>query len=186
MRKKILFLSSILFLSALSFSKAASAICPVCTIAVGGGVGLSRWLGIDDVITGLWIGGFVVSLVFWTIDWLDKKNIRFPFRKLAVWAGYYLVIIIPLFNLGIMGHPFNKIWGIDKLLAGTILGSIGFLIGALAYPKIKEKNGGKAHFPFEKIAIAIFPLIASAFWIKRREELSMGKTVRSIYDRPFS
>ena len=81
------------------------------------------------------------------------------FRKMIVWVGYYALIIIPLFKMGIMGHPFNKIWGIDKLLFGTILGSIGFLIGALAYPKVKEKNDGKAHFPFEKIVFAISPLV---------------------------
>ena len=40
------------------------AICPLCTFAVGAGIGLTQYLGIDDVITGLWIGGFIVSLVF--------------------------------------------------------------------------------------------------------------------------
>jgi len=32
------------------------AVCPVCTVAAGAGVGLSRWLGIDDIIIGLWVG----------------------------------------------------------------------------------------------------------------------------------
>ena len=40
----------------LFFAIPAKAICPVCTVAVGAGIGLSRWLGIDDSITGLWIG----------------------------------------------------------------------------------------------------------------------------------
>lgn len=144
-------------------AKAALAICPVCTIAVVGGVGLSRWLGVDDTITGVWVGGFIVSLIFWTIDWLNRKNIRFPFRKLIIWAGYYSLVIVPLFEMGIMGHPLNKIWGIDKLLAGIILGSLGFILGAVIYPKVKKINGGRAHFPFEKIAFAIFPLVALSF-----------------------
>ena len=32
----------------LSYGTKALAICPVCTVAVGAGIGLSRWLGIDD------------------------------------------------------------------------------------------------------------------------------------------
>ncbi len=32
--------------------------CPVCSISIGVGVGLCRYLGIDDLISGVWIGGF--------------------------------------------------------------------------------------------------------------------------------
>jgi hypothetical protein len=34
-------------------------VCPVCTIAVAGGVGLCRYLGIDDLISGSWIGALL-------------------------------------------------------------------------------------------------------------------------------
>lgn len=162
MNKKLyLFLAAIFAI--LIPAKAALAICPVCTLAVAGGVGLSRWLGVDDTITGLWIGGLIVSSIFWTIDWLKRKNIRFPFRKAAIWIGYYLIIIVPLYGMGIMGHPFNKLWGMDKLLLGIIFGSAGFILGTVVYPKVKEENGGRAHFPFEKIAFAIFPLVVLSF-----------------------
>jgi hypothetical protein len=39
-------------------------VCPVCTIAVAGGVGLCRYLGIDDLISGAWIGALLFSLFF--------------------------------------------------------------------------------------------------------------------------
>jgi len=29
--------------------------CPVCTVAIGGSVLLSRYLGIDDLIIGIWV-----------------------------------------------------------------------------------------------------------------------------------
>lgn len=136
----------------------AQAVCPVCTIAVGAGVGLSRWLGIDDTITGLWIGGLIVSLIIWTINWLDKKNIRFFGRKVLITLAYYLLIILPLYYSKIMGHAFNKIWGIDKLLFGIIIGSIAFLLGAVAYRQIK-KTRGQAHFHFQKVLMPIAPLL---------------------------
>lgn len=43
-----------IFATSLIFAKKALAVCPICTVAVGAGVGLSRCLGIDDSITGLW------------------------------------------------------------------------------------------------------------------------------------
>ena len=48
--------------------------CPVCAVAVGVGLGLSRWLKIDDAISGLWIGALIVSLSFILAKW-TKKNL---------------------------------------------------------------------------------------------------------------
>ena len=148
----------------LSFAKTALAVCPICTLAVGAGVGLSRWLGIDDVITGIWIGAFIVSILIWTINWMDKKNYRFKGRKIIITLGYYLIIIIPLYWKGIMGHYFNKILGIDKLLFGIVIGSIVFLASTLWYERLKGKNNDKPYFPFQKVVmpvgfLAIFSLI---------------------------
>lgn len=138
---------------------AASAICPVCTIAVGAGVGLSRWLGVDDVISGLWIGGLTVSMIMWTISWLDKKNIKFKGRKILIAAAYYLLIVAPLYYSDIIGHPYNKFWGVDKILLGATLGSIAFFAGSMWYFNLKKKNNDRAHFPFQKVVMSISPIL---------------------------
>src|SRR4030065_1479618 len=78
----------------------AHAVCPVCTVAVGAGLGLAEWLGIDDMISGLWIGALIVSMSLWTINWLNKKEIRFKGRKILVVLGYYFLIIGPLYWKG--------------------------------------------------------------------------------------
>ena len=153
----LLFIFAVNFL----FAKKALAVCPICTIAVGAGVGLSRWLGIDDVITGLWIGGFIVSMITWTESWLDKKNIRFKGRIFVNVLGYYLLIVIPLFYSGIIMNPLHALCacGLDKLLLGIIVGSFGFWFGASWYYYLKEKNQGRAYFPFQKVVMPISPLI---------------------------
>ena len=160
MKKIIIFVLSILGLNLL-IAKQALAVCPICTIAVGAGVGLSRWLGIDDSITGLWIGGLTVSMITWTISWFDKKNIRFRGRAAATTIGYYLLIIIPLYFMGIMGNPLNALCacGLDKLVVGVIVGSIAFWFGASWYYYLKDKNNGHAYFPFQKVVMPISPLI---------------------------
>ena len=161
MKKLFLYSAAILGLIIVSTGKAL-AVCPICTIAVGAGVGLSRWLGIDDSITGLWVGGLTVSMITWTISWFDKKNIRFKGRLIITILGYYLLIVVPLYFMGIMGNPLSTLCAcgiLDKLLLGIIAGSFGFWFGASWYYYLKEKNQGRAYFPFQKVVMPIAPLI---------------------------
>jgi hypothetical protein len=154
-KKTIILFSAIALFSA----KSASAFCPVCTIAVGACVGLSRWLGVDDAITGIWIGGLLVAVSAWTIDWMNRKNYSFKFYKYAVFAGYYLLTIVPLYYAGIVGHPYNRLWGMDKLVLGIIFGSIFIYFGEELHFFLKKRNDGKVYFPFQKVVFAIAPLL---------------------------
>lgn len=133
--------------------------CPVCTITIASGVGLCRYLGIDDLISGTWTGGLLMSLVIWTIDWLNKKKIKFLFRKPLILFFWYAITIFPLSKFGIIGHPFNKFLGIDKLIFGIISGSIAFLLSFVFHNFLLKKNKGKVFFPFQKVAIALLFLI---------------------------
>ncbi|MEI8054908.1 MAG: hypothetical protein WCH10_02770 [bacterium] len=149
----------IFFFLSLFATTTAFAICPLCTFAVGAGIGLAQYLGIDDTITGIWVGGLVVSLIAWTIHWLDKKNVHFYGRKIFITIVYYALTIVPLYIYGIMGHALNKMWGIDKILLGIIVGSIIFFSGVISYGQLKKKNNDKAYFPFQKVIIPIWLLI---------------------------
>lgn len=140
------------------FAKAAYAVCPICTVAVAAGLGLSRYLGIDDAVSSLWIGGIILSVSFWSIDWLTKKKINFKYRNILVFIFWYGLTLIPLQLTGIMGHPFNTVLGIDKILFGTVVGSVFFLLGILADKKVREKRG-KQLFAFQRV---VFPVVALA------------------------
>ena len=159
--KKLSIYLLLIFVVSFLFAKKALAVCPICTIAVGAGVGLSRWLGIDDAITGLWVGGLIVSMITWTESWLEKKNILFKGRIFVNILGYYTLIIIPLYYSGIIGNPLNTLCacGLDKLLFGIIAGSLAFWFGASWYFHLKEKNNGHAYFPFQKVVMPVSPLI---------------------------
>jgi NADH:ubiquinone oxidoreductase subunit 4 (subunit M) len=157
MKKISLFLILILALL-IPFVK-VYAMCPVCTVAVGAGVGLARWLGIDDTITGLWIGGLIVSLIMWTINYLDKRKINFFARNIIVALAYYALTVVPLYFIKTIWHPQNTIGGINKLLLGIIVGSILFYLGAIWYMYLKKKNNGHAYFPFQKVVMPVVPLL---------------------------
>ncbi len=136
--------------------------CPICTIAVGAGIGFSRWLGIDDTITGLWIGGLFVSLTGWTINWLRKKQWTFKGMPIITTLAYLVLIIVPLFWMGLIGHPLNVLWGIDKLVLGIVLGTFFFVAGATLHGELKKGHGGTSYFPFQKVVFPVAPLILAS------------------------
>ncbi|HPV70336.1 MAG TPA: hypothetical protein PKY08_00305 [Candidatus Magasanikbacteria bacterium] len=154
--KKSLFLIPSFFLA---FPVVAKAFCPVCTVAVGAGLGLSRWLGIDDTISGLWVGGLTASLIGWTINWLNSKKIKFRGRKILVTFLFYGLMVVPFYWMGIMGHPFNKLWGIDKLLLGIIFGSLFFLLAGLIHSQLKKNHENKSFFSFQRVVFPIGTLV---------------------------
>lgn len=141
------------------FAAKALAICPVCTAAVVAGLGLSRWLGVDDTISGLWIGAILVSICVMTINWLKKKKYNFWWLDALIFIFTYGLVVIPLYFWEIIGHPLNTFWGIDKLILGIAIGSIALIIGFFLYLFIKKSNNNKPHFPYEKIVFSVLPII---------------------------
>jgi len=161
MKKLYYLLLPILSLAALP----ARAVCPVCVIAVGAGLGLSEYLGIDNTIAGLWIGGLLVAMIAWTINWLNKKNWQLgnkDLRDILIAILYYGLTFWPLWAKDLIGHPASRLWGIDKVVLGTIFGSLAFLIMTLWYNNIKKRRG-HAHFPYEKVAMPVGALIILSF-----------------------
>jgi hypothetical protein len=140
----------------------AYAICPICVVGIGAGLGLSRWLGVDDLISSIWIGGLLVALAAWTIDWLNRKNIHFVLRDIIIWLAYYLLVLLPLYLYDIAGHPLNKFWGVDKILLGTIIGTVIAVLAIVLHFWLKKKNGDKVYFPYQKVAIPIASLIITS------------------------
>ncbi len=133
--------------------QAASAQCPVCALGAVAGVGLARYLGVDDTISGLWVGGMMVALTAWTVNWLNKKKIRFKGRAILTTIVYYgLFLYLPLYLwTDLLTHPLNNLFGVNKFLLGTIVGSMVFHAANLWYQSIKRRHGGHAQFPFQKV-----------------------------------
>lgn len=158
MQKKYIFgASSLLLLKAIP----VQAVCPVCIVAVGAGLGLSEYLGIDDSIAGAWIGGLLIGMSVWTINYAEKKQWLNKYRQIRnylIFLAYYLMVVWPLYTQNFIGNPFNQLFGLDKLLLGIVVGSIVFALADRLYEIIKQKNGGHAHFPFEKVAIPVSSL----------------------------
>ncbi len=137
----------------------AHAVCPVCTVAVGGGLAISRYLGIDDLIVSVWIGGLALSMTLTIATFISKKfklqkRISIPLSFVLL----YGLLFFTLDALNITGLTLNKIWGIDRIVAGTIIGTVIFSLAAKLHFYIKKANGDKVYFPFQKVVIPVTAL----------------------------
>ncbi len=153
-------LFSLVTLFGLMFVKSAMAnpACAVCTIAVGASLEIARKLGVDDSVVGVWAGAFLVLLGYWTIKWFDKKNWHFKGRDL-------IILIVSVAMIGFMylskltyHAEVIGIFYLDPFLFSTISGAITLVLSSDFYQWMKRKNGGHAHFPFEKVFVPVAAL----------------------------
>lgn len=152
--KKFLFL-----ILPLLIIKKSWAVCPLCTIAVGGGVGILKSLGVDDLISGIWIGGLTASLILWTEDWLNKKNIQFRGKTILNILFYYFLIVGSIYWFNLINFYDYYFYFLPKIIFGIILGSFVFWWAKEFSDYLKQKNNGKAYFPFQKVVIPVLSLI---------------------------
>ena len=154
--------SLVSLLAFLSLAPKAQAVCPICTIAVASGLGFSRYLGIDDSVTGLWIGALILSSALWTANWLKNKPWRIPHKTLFSIVLFYLLVIPPLFWMDMIGHEANKLWGVDKILLGTAIGSLVFMIGVFLDKYLRTLNEGKVFVYFQRVICPVLLLSISS------------------------
>ena len=127
--------------------------CPLCTAGAAAGIGISRYLGVNDSVVGLFAGAIIVSSALWFNKWL-KKKIELPLQTLIVIFASFLLLVIPLYYAGtITGFAVVKAlpeqysifglgaFGIDKLLFGIILGTFATWFSFEFSDYIKKKRG---------------------------------------------
>ena len=150
--------------------------CPLCTAAAGTGVAIARNYGVDDSIVGLMLGALIASSGLWISNLLRKKNIKFPLQEAVLVIVSFLLLVIPLYykqfytpfemvksmpghhgmtGLGVLGLAE---FGVDKLLFGTILGTLAIWFTFKLSDSIKESRG-KRLFPYQGLAFMLIALV---------------------------
>ncbi len=144
---------------------AANPACAVCTVAVGASLELARHYGVDDTVVGVWAGGLLALLGYWLILWFDKKNWNFWGRDVLLMAlSVGSIGFMYIKDISYMPRPILCFY-MDPLLFSTILGAVTFIYVSKFYQWMKARNGGHAHFPFEKVVLPVAALaLLSAYF----------------------
>lgn len=152
------------FLSVLSLFQPPAALafvpaCPVCVIAIGSGLGISRALGVDDALVGIWLGALILALASYTAGWIKKKWPDFALADLVAYASFYLLTLPFFFIFGLFGQGWSA-WLESHLLMGMIIGTLILLIGLGIDNFLRtKKSDGKAFFPFQKVIVPLTLLL---------------------------
>ncbi|MBI2580449.1 hypothetical protein HYV85_01440 [Candidatus Woesearchaeota archaeon] len=151
---------------ATAFAQPVLAHCPLCAAATAGGVAATRFLGVDDSVTGTFIGGFVVSTGLWFNNWLKKKKNGgefLPFQAAIVVLLSVALTLLTFYMAKLIGspNPAYMIFGVDKLMVGMLAGTV-VSVGAFALHKwIRKVRGGKSLMPFQGIIVTLLCLAAT-------------------------
>lgn len=143
---------------ALPFS--ALAFCPVCVVATGALTGLFRWLGVDDLIIGLWLGGFLFSTSVMAGNYLRSKIKKPSIYPVAVVIALYSLTIVLLYFDGILSTPYNRIFGISRIVVGLVGGSLLLSIVPYLNKILKRMNNGDNFISHQKMLLSIFLLLS--------------------------
>ncbi len=146
-------------LAMLPTAAVANPACPICTIAIGAGVGVAESLGVPSVVVGIWAGALLTLLGYWMIKFFDKRGWKFWGRD-ALLIGVS-VAMIGFAYVGDLQYTPQEIWSViylDPILFGALLGMVVLIVVEKLYEWMKRKNGGHAHFPFERVVLPVVAL----------------------------
>jgi len=154
---KIVFITFIIIISIVlfGFPREIQAHCPLCVAGAGVGLTLSRLLGIDDSITGVWLGAFLGAMAFWTQRLLASKNKNFSstFFGIFIYLGIFAATIWSFYKYNlILKH--GDIFGLDKLTFGMVIGGSLFYIVDIVNGIIIMRHG-RSLFPYQRLVTGL-------------------------------
>jgi len=162
---KIIYFLFLILALRLILAPTALAHCPLCAAGAGAGITLSRLLGIDDSITGVWVGAFLGAISFWTQISLGQRKKVF----LRPFVGFFLYVLVFVSTLWSF-YKFNvvvkhgDIFGIHKLTFGIVLGGgVFYLVDKLN--KYLVKPNGKGFFPYQRMVVSLGSMVVLSIFV---------------------
>jgi len=169
-RYKMLGLFLIPLLSLIVILPGVMAMCPLCTAGTIIGVGVTRSLGWDDSIVGLFVGAMIVSTALWINNIMKKRNIggNAFLRIGSITVATFVLTVLSFYYTGIFG-PANtyRIFGMEKIIFGSISGAVVSFATFFASNEIKRRNGERVLFHYQSMVLTFGALILNAllFWV---------------------
>ena len=144
------------------FAATVYAQCPICIVTVGGGMLIAKKLGVDDLLVSVWISALNVAISFWLATKFKNKFLKNGHIVTAILLASTLIY----FQIsGQLGHPGNRLLGIDKIVFGQILGTLSMMVANHSYQAIKKKLG-RTPFPYAKVVFPFGTVLAVSLIFK--------------------
>ena len=148
-------------LPSLFFLQEVNAHCPLCTGAVVAGAIGAKYLGLDITILGIFVGAFAISTGLWAAR---KIKNYFKYQNALIMILMFLFTIIPalafvkdMTYVSLLG----KVYFLNKLLIGSILGGLVTILAYKFHNYIKLKHG-RVFFPYQSIVLTVLLLVLSS------------------------
>jgi hypothetical protein len=134
--------------------------CPVCIVTVGGGLFIAKKLGLDSLLTALWISGLNVAISFWFVSFIKKpKFLKNPLLwTIIMFASTYIYLA----TTKQMYHKNDTFMHVDKVLVGLVMGTLIWLLGIGIDKLIRKYNKGKVLFFYQKVIVPLSLLIVTS------------------------
>jgi hypothetical protein len=130
--------------------------CPLCVAGAGVGLSLSRVLGIDDSITGVWMAAFLGASSFWISNSIKKTYI--PYQAATIYVVIFITTIYSFYRFGLINEHNGLIYNLPKLTFGLLLGGVVFYLIDIGNKYIKQTKG-KVLFPYQSIVFMLGGMI---------------------------
>ncbi|MBI4438718.1 hypothetical protein HY640_02195 [Candidatus Woesearchaeota archaeon] len=145
----------------------AHAHCPLCTVGVGAAAVTARYFGVNAAVLGVFIGAFGVSTGLWMA--LKAKKL-IPFQTPVIVALSFLLTVIPLMGImpetiytpllvaGEPGTALNKVYWLNTMMLGAVIGAAVSTAAYILHISIKKAKG-KVLFPYQGVALTLASLL---------------------------
>ena len=154
--------------SAIISSESVMAHCPLCTAAVGAAAVSATYFGLDASIVGVFVGAIGVSLGLWFGKIIKKRYVKFQ-TPLIVAASFLLTVIpllgvikeslyLPALWFGPPGSVLNRIYFVDKLLLGSVLGALASFAAYWLHVYVKKIHG-RVVVPYQGVIFTVGMLL---------------------------
>ena len=147
--------------------KANPACTTLCPLVLGASLGIARKFGVKDEVVGVLFGALLAVVGYWFIRFCEKRNWNFKGRNLIfMFLSISSVGFIYMNTLEYKPMLHWKLLYIDSFLLAALCGALAHIGGVHLYAWMKERNGGHAHFPFEKVLVPILCdiFVCYLFW----------------------
>lgn len=159
--KKLIFILLSLVVIKLAFPIPVFAHCPLCVAGAAVGLSLSRLVGVDDAVTGVWMAAFLGAMSLWTTN-LIKVRAPLPFLKPLVYILIFGLTIWSFYKFNLIPRFSGEILGVHKLTFGMIIGGIVFYLTEVVDDLIIAANK-KVFFPYQRVVVSLGSILVLSF-----------------------